>query len=150
MVGSGGSVGGGVGGGKGSDGGGSGGDYGFKPDQHRRTGNQWRQKMTDTAIANDITRCADRLAHIKRTIDGGGDNYSEQRRAAMMITIAFSDTMIEMAESLNWIACTGEPSDTDRSNIRSYVYDGFIEAIDAADAKMRERDAILAQREKDQ
>lgn len=97
--------------------------------------------MTDTAIAHDIARCIDRLERIKANIHGEGDDYAKQRDAAMKAENAIEDMLIDMADSLNYIAGTGELSNTDRSNIRSYVYDGFIEAISAADAKMREQGA---------
>jgi hypothetical protein len=86
-----------------------------------------------TPIQDDLERCIDRLANIKAHVSGA--DYSDQRAAASQAKEAVTELIIEMAESLNWIADTGELSKTDRRNIRAYVHDGFIEAVDLADER---------------
>ncbi|GAB4351408.1 MAG: hypothetical protein Kow0026_08450 [Oricola sp.] len=89
--------------------------------------------MTNAAIIHDLNRCIGRLENICDSIRSA--DYRDQRRAAGMAQEAVAELLIDMAETLNWLTDAGELSKTDRMNIRSYVHDGFIEAIDLADER---------------
>lgn len=90
--------------------------------------------MSAPAITYDLDRCVSRLEGIKARITGA--EYADQRAVAAQAMETVASLIVEMTETLNEIAGTSGLSKTDRGNIRAYVHDGFVEAVDLADERM--------------
>lgn len=90
-------------------------------------------------IKHDIERCIGRLNSAWDGIEGS--EYVDERARASAARTAVAELMVDMAETLNDRAGTGELSRIDRENIRDHTHDAFLDAVSAADERAAERDA---------